>query len=214
MDVRLRLQAEFEREVADSEAAVLLRLIRARSGELTIGDLVALLDTPHGARLHAHPAVELRLDRGSTTRADPSGEKAIQALYTMLQRAEQPMTMGALARLAGCTLAQTGERLDALVAAGLVAAIDRPPEPRGFAVVADPGQPRTAVLLLAALVVTILRASGRSMKLMDLIAASGCSEERIRRATRHLKLSQKVTCTGRNSGTRYALPNAATTPAH
>lgn len=209
MDVRARLQAEFEREVAASEASVLLRLIRARSSELTIGDLVALLEAPHGACLQACPAVELRREP-PPLRFDPPGEHLLQALFAALQRAEQPLTASALCKAAGCPPAQFGERIDALIAVGLVAAVDRAPELRCFTVADAQSKPRAAVLVLAALVLTILRASGRKLKLMELLAATRCSEERVRRAIQHLQRAQQVTCTGQNSGTRYGLPDETT----
>lgn len=215
MDVLSKLQAEFEREVAESEAAVLLRLLRTRSSELTIGDLVALLETQHGACLQACPAVELFRDNPPPPRLlDPPGEQQMQALFAAIQRADHPLTANALGKLTGAPPRQFAERIDALIAVGLVEAVDYSPELRCFAVVGDPGKPRVAVMLLAALVLTTLRASGRKMKLMELLAATGCSEERVRRAVQHLLRAQKVTCSGQNSGTRYGLPDEATTPPH
>jgi hypothetical protein len=207
MDVLSRLQAEFERALADSEAAVLLRLVRARSSEFTIGDLVALLETPHGACLQAHPVVELFREGLAPARLlDPPGEHHLQALFATIQRAEQPIAASALAKIAGYAPGPLAEQLDALVAVGLIVAAGDGSEPRYFAVAGDPGRPKTPVLVLAAFVLAILRSTGRRMQLLELLEATGCSEERVRRAIQHLKRTQKVTCTGQNSGTRYGLP--------
>lgn len=212
MDARTRLQAEFEREAAEHEAALLLRLLRARARELSLGDLHAVLDSPDGARLCGHSVGELL--RGPEPAVGRlSGEAELHALLTAVQRAARPVTASEL-DVPGCAADGREALLEALAAVGLVEALGGPPRLR-YRIAADAAtRPTIPVLVRAALVLAILRRSGRRMQLLELRRASGCSEERVRRAVQHLKRIRAVTCTGQNSGTRYGLAEAAPRETH
>lgn len=215
MDARTRLEAEFEREAAETEAALLLKLLRARTRELTLGDLHALLESPHGARLHGHRLGELLSSAGGAVRAaaPPSGEEALQALLAAVQRSDGPVTPRELARI-DTSFDRCDAQLDVLVTVGLLEALGDPPHLRFQATPEAASKPRVPVLVLAALLLTILRRTGRRMQLIELRRTSGCSEERVRRALHHLKRIGAVTCTGQNSGTRYGIADAAPHATH
>ncbi len=105
-------------------------------------------------------------------------------------------------------------QLDVLVTVGLLEALGDPPHLRFQATPEAASKPRVPVLVLAALLLTILRRTGRRMQLIELRRTSGCSEERVRRALHHLKRIGAVTCTGQNSGTRYGIADAAPHATH
>ena len=214
MDARTRLQAEFAREAAENEAALLLRLLRARARELTLGDLLALLDNSAGSRLLDRRVDELFLagDPPPAPRPAPAAaEPALGATLAAIERADGPRTARELAELAGEPLERCEEELRALVTVGLVELVRDDPQPRYRIAAGQSYRPTVLVLALAAVILTILKRSGRRMQLMDLRRATGCSEERVRRAVQHLKRIRAITTTGQNSGTRYGLVD---TPTH
>lgn len=216
MDARSRLEAEFAREAAENEAALLLKLLRARVRELTLGDLLALLDTAAGARLQ-HRRLDELIDGDITPPAAPVGpatESDFRALLAALQASERPLSARELAERTGDSLARCAEGIDSFLTVGLVELAEDGPQPRYRPSAASSYQPTISVLTLAALLVSVLRRSGRRMQLMELRRATGCSEERVRRAVQHLKRIRALTTTGQNSGTRYGLVDAPTPAAH
>lgn len=204
MDVLTQIQAEIERELLASESAIVLRRIRQRIGELTFGDLMVLLATPAGRRLHARGFAELLPAepearppaRRRVKQADVSG-----ALLAALHAAGRPLSLRELVEAVGHGLRQVQRAMQQLRARGQVLMVDPPPRPTYWA--QQGGEYRmTTASRNAADVVAALRAGG-ALSLREVCAATGLTEERARRAIAHLLDSGQVQRLGRSVSTRY-----------
>lgn len=218
MGVLTEIQAEIERELLECESTLLLRQLRQRSHELTFGELKDLLGSPAGRRLHACGLAELFVapiaasppprDAGQARPSRVKRETIAAALLAALHASRRPLTPRELVTAVGHDAAQVQRTLRELRERGLVLMVDLPPRPTYWAQEGGEYTGSATASRNAAEVVAALRAAGRSMALREVTAASGLTEEKVRRALAFLINSGQVLRLGRSVSTRYTLAKA------
>jgi len=216
MGVLTEIQAEIERELLECESTLLLRQLRQRCHELTFGELKELLGSPAGRRLHACGLEELFLAPHEATSSPPRDageprasrvkrETIAAALLAALHASRRPLTPRELVAAVGHDAAQVQRTLRELRERGQVLMVDLPPRPTYWAQEGGEYTGGATASRNAAEVVAALRAAGRSVTLREVTAASGLTEEKVRRALAFLINSGQVLRLGRSVSTRYAL---------
>lgn len=211
MDVLSQLWIEVEREALASESTILLRLVRQRIGELTLGDLKALLTSPAGRRLHGHGLQELFSAGNDVMPAKvprKRTEALVQAVLAVLHASRAPLSTGELLAAVGCSDQELSRTLRRLRARAQILLVDPPPRPtyraqQGGAYKISARAPRRAGEVLAA-----FQASGGGLTLRDLCASTGLTDEQLRRVLAYLMNSGQVVRAGKSISTRYLLVTA------
>lgn len=209
MNVMSQLWNEVAQEVLASEATILLRLVRQRIGELTLGELKDLLASPAGRRLHGRCLEELFSagnDASPPRERRSKPEQVAQAVLAVLHASTRPLRASDLLDAVGCTPPQLYGALRLLRELGQVLLVDPAPRPTYWA---QPGgayrtlarAPRHAGQVLDAL----QGSDGTGLTLRELSASTGLSDEQVRRVLAYLMNCGQVLRTGRSISTRYLL---------
>lgn len=212
MDVLSQLWVEVEREVLASESTILLRLVRQRIGELTLGDLKALLASPAGRRLHGRGLEELFSAGNDVIPAKERTQPAelAQAVLAALQASGRPLSANELGDAVGCGPQRLSRVLQLLSARGAVVVVESSPRPTYRAQHGGADRDTTRAPRHAAEVVAALEAADGGLVLRGLSASTGLTDEQVRRVLAYLMNSGQVVRVGKSISTRYILVVATT----